>query len=221
VFDREGHLFLTLGERGQRALAQRLDRHQGKIVRLRPDGRVPPDNPFVSSRAALPELWSRGHRNVQGAALHPDSGELWTHEHGPMGGDEINIARAGRNYGWPLATHGLDYSGEPIPEARGPDAPGTEAPIHVWSRSPGVSGMAFCVADGCGPWRGHLFVGALGHRALLRLELDGERVRHEERLLEPLRERIRDIEAAPDGSLYLLTDAARGRLLRVQIFPGS
>jgi aldose sugar dehydrogenase len=221
VFDRNEHLFLTLGERGQRALAQRLDRHLGKIVRLQPDGRVPPDNPFVSRRDALPEIWSSGHRNVQGAALHPGSGELWTHEHGPMGGDEINVARAGRNYGWPRATHGLDYSGEPIPESRGADAAGTETPAHVWSHSPAVSGMAFCAADGCGPWRGNLFVGALAQRALLRLELDGERVLHEERLLEPLRERIRDIEAAPDGSLYLLTDAARGRLLRVQIFPGS
>jgi len=217
VFDRDGHLFITLGERGERKLAQRLGQHNGKIARLSPDGSVPVNNPFVGRDDALPEIWSLGHRNVQGAALHPQTGELWTHEHGPMGGDEINIARAGRNYGWPIITHGINYDGRPIPEAEGRSKDGMEAPLHYWERSPGISGMAFCNHAVCGAWKGSLFVGAMAHAALIRLELDGERVVHEERLLTGLNERIRDVNVGPDGALYVLTDSPHGRVLRVAL----
>ncbi|UTW07203.1 PQQ-dependent sugar dehydrogenase [Pseudomonas benzenivorans] len=215
VFDRDGYLFITLGENNQRPTAQHLDKLQGKVVRLHSDGRVPPDNPFVDQDGVRPEIWSYGHRNPQGAALNPWTGALWVHEHGPRGGDEINIPQAGKNYGWPLATHGVNYTFLPIPEALGETVAGTEPPHHVWEKSPAISGMAFYDAARFPQWRHSLFVGALAGEALLRLQLQGDRVMHEERLLEALDARIRDVRQGPDGYLYVLTDASDGQLLRV------
>ncbi|MEB2399040.1 PQQ-dependent sugar dehydrogenase [Parapusillimonas granuli] len=215
VFDRQGHLFIALGENNQRPTAQDLDKHQGKIVRLLPDGAVPPDNPFVGRAGARPEIWSYGHRNQQGAALNPWTGRLWTHEHGPRGGDEINIPLAGRNYGWPKATHGVNYSGFGIPEAEGAEAAGMEPPIYYWKVSPAISGMAFYDADRFPAWRHSLFIGALKDQELIRLTLDGDTISGEQRLLGNLRERIRDVRVGPDGYVYVLTDAPKGRLLRV------
>ncbi len=219
VFDRDGFLFVALGENNQRPTAQDLDKLQGKVVRLFPDGRVPGDNPFVGLAGARPEIWSYGHRNQQGAALNPWTGVLWTHEHGPRGGDEVNIPRAGRNYGWPRATHGINYTLLPIPEAEGETVPGTEPPLYVWERSPAISGMAFYDAERFPAWRHSLFIGALAQRQLIRLQLDGDKVVHEERLLEDLDTRIRDVRQGPDGYLYLLTDEGDGRLLRVGLDP--
>ncbi|MCW3149119.1 PQQ-dependent sugar dehydrogenase [Stutzerimonas stutzeri] len=219
VFDHDGNLFVALGENNQRATAQDLDKLQGKLVRIRPDGEVPPDNPFVGRSGVRPEIWSYGHRNQQGAALNPWSGALWTHEHGPRGGDEINIPQPGKNYGWPLATHGINYSLLPIPEAKGEAVEGTEPPLHVWKKSPAISGMAFYDAERFAAWQHNLFIGALSAQALIRLQLDGDRVVHEERLLAELGERIRDVRLGPDGYLYLLTDAADGRLLRLGLEP--
>ncbi|MBM7060636.1 PQQ-dependent sugar dehydrogenase [Pseudomonas sp. UL073] len=215
VFDRSGHLFIALGENNQRPTAQDLDKLQGKVVRLFPDGSVPPDNPFIGRQGVRPEIWSYGHRNQQGAALNPWSGQLWTHEHGPRGGDELNIPQAGKNYGWPLTTHGINYSLLPIPEAKGKSLAGTEAAQYVWEKSPAISGMAFYDGQRFPAWQHSLFIGALAQQALIRLQLDGDRVVHEERLLEDLDQRIRDVRLGPDGYLYLLTDAADGELLRV------
>ncbi|MDM8349400.1 PQQ-dependent sugar dehydrogenase [Pseudomonas sp. sp1636] len=219
VFDRDGYLFIALGENNQRSTAQDLDKLQGKVVRLHPDGKVPHDNPFVGQPGARAEIWSYGHRNQQGAALNPWTGQLWTHEHGPRGGDEINIPQAGKNYGWPLATHGLNYSFLPIPEARGKTVAGTEPPHYVWGKSPAISGMAFYDGERFPAWRGNLFIGALAGQALIRLELRGDRVVHEERLLEQLGARIRDVRQGPDGYLYVLTDAGNGQLLRLALLP--
>ncbi|WP_457789753.1 PQQ-dependent sugar dehydrogenase [Pseudomonas sp. PL-6] len=215
VFDRDGHLFIALGDNNQRPTAQELDKLQGKLVRIHPDGRIPADNPFVGQAGARAEIWSYGHRNQQGAALNPWSGRLWSHEHGPRGGDEINIPEAGKNYGWPLATHGINYSLLPIPEAKGEAVAGTEPPHHVWEKSPAISGMAFYDAERFPAWQHNLFIGALAGQALIRLQLDGDKVVHEERLLQPLKARIRDVRQGPDGFLYVLTDASDGRLLRL------
>jgi glucose/arabinose dehydrogenase len=215
VFDRDGYLFVTLGENNDRPTAQDLDKLQGKIVRLYPDGRVPDDNPFVGQAGVRPEIWSYGHRNPQGAALDPWSGTLWENEHGPKGGDEINIIERGKNYGWPLATHGINYSGQPIPEAVGQTAPGTVAPHHVWEKSPGISGMAFYDSDRFKPWQHNVFIGALASQELIRLQFNGDRVEHEERLLGGLKARIRDVRQGPDGYLYILTDEDQGTLYKV------
>ncbi|MCQ4261958.1 oxidoreductase [Stutzerimonas stutzeri] len=215
VFDDDGHLFVALGENNQRPTSQELDKHQGKVVRIGLDGSVPDDNPFVGKDGVQPEIWSYGHRNQQGAALNPWSGVLWTNEHGPRGGDEVNIPQAGKNYGWPLATHGINYSMLPIPEAKGKTVDGTESPHHVWEKSPGVSGMAFYDAQRFPGWQHSLFIGALVDQSLIRLQLDGDRVIGEERLLKELGARIRDVRVGPDGYLYLLTDAGSGKLLRV------
>lgn len=214
VFDRDGYLFITLGDNNQRIAAQELDKLQGKVVRLHADGRIPLDNPLVNQAGVRGEIWSYGHRNPQGAALNPWSGQLWTHEHGPRGGDEINIPQPGRNYGWPLATHGVNYSFLAIPEAQGKTVEGTEPPHHVWAKSPAISGMAFYDSERFTPWQGNLFIGALAGQALLRLELKGDEVVHEERLLTG-KARIRDVRQGPDGYLYLLTDTAKGELLQV------
>lgn len=215
VFDRQGYLYIALGDNNQRPTAQDLDKLQGKVVRLHPDGRIPDDNPFVNRPGARPEIWSYGHRNQQGAALNPWTGELWTHEHGPRGGDEINIPQAGKNYGWPLATYGINYSGFAIPEAQGTHVEGTEQPIHYWKVSPAISGMAFYNADRFPAWKGSLFIGALRDQAILRLTVDGNKVSGEERLLELLNERIRDVRVGPDGYVYALTDGSGGRLLKL------
>ena len=218
VFDRQGFLFITLGDRGEMERAQRFGDHAGSVIRLHDDGRVPADNPFVAVPNALPEKFTLGNRNIQGAALHPVSGLLWTHEHGPQGGDEINIIRAGVNYGWPTITYGRNYgSGTPIGE--GVRKTGMAQPLLQWTPSIAPSGMAFYTGDKFPAWRGNLFVGALRGQMLVRLEVDGERVVREERLLENTVGRIRDVRNGPDGFLYLLTDDARGRVVRLE--PGS
>ena len=211
----DGTLFLALGERFSRMQdAQTLDNHHGKVVRVGKDGRVPPDNPFVGRPGALPEIWSYGHRNPQGATLGPD-GRLWMHEHGPQGGDEINRPEPGLNYGWSVITFGEQYGGGPIGAGITAKA-GMEQPLHHWTPSIAPSGMAFLTSDRYGPaWRGSLFVGSLKFQFLNRVELSGTRVVGEERLLSDLGERIRDVRQGPDGYLYVLTDNAKGRLLRL------
>jgi glucose/arabinose dehydrogenase len=214
VFARDGNLFVTLGERNsERDSAQDLGTHIGKIVRITRDGRAPADNPFMDRNGALPEIWSYGHRNVQGAALHPATGELWTHEHGPRGGDEINIVRAGRNYGWPVITYGREYHGPPVGAGITAKA-GMEQPLHYWVPSIAPSGMAFHSGRGHPAWKGQLFVGALAAKQLVRLGLGADgKIRSEERIA--IDGRVRDVREGPDGALYLLTDEDSGRLLRI------
>lgn len=208
-------LFLTLGERFSRSDdAQTLDNHHGKVVRIHTDGRVPADNPFVKQAGARPEIWSYGHRNPQGAAMAPD-GRLWVHEHGPMGGDEINLPAPGANFGWPLASWGLHYSGRAVGNGQ-PTQPGVTAPVHHWTPSIAPSGMAFVASNRYRPeWQGNLMVGSLKFAYLARLELDGTRVVREHKLLAERGQRIRDVRQGPDGLLYVLTDAANGELLRL------
>jgi aldose sugar dehydrogenase len=216
VFARDGRLFVTLGDRfARKDDAQTLDNHHGKVVRIEPDGQVPKDNPFVGRAGALPEIWSLGHRNVQGAALHPATGELWTHEHGPQGGDEVNLTDAGKNYGWPLVTFGRNYGTGTRIGDEGPK-PGYEQGLKVWVPSIAPSGMAFLTSDRYPGWKGSLFVGALRAQMLVRLTLDGRNVTGEERLLKDFNERIRDVRQGPDGWLYLLTDSNNGRILRLE-----
>jgi aldose sugar dehydrogenase len=210
----DGNLFLSMGDHGSFPNeAQNLGNHIGKIIRIRPDGTVPPDNPFVGRTDAKPEIWSFGHRNSQGMTLHPATGKLWEEEHGPRGGDEINIIEKGKNYGWPLIGHGIDYSGAKIHE--GTQKQGIEQPVRYWVPSISPSGMTFSSGSLFPAWRGNLFVGALSGQALVRLELDGDKVVKEERLLQQLRERIRDVRQGPDGALWLATDSSSGRILRV------
>jgi len=215
VFDRDGYLFIALGENNNRPTSQDLDKLQGKVVRLFPDGKVPPDNPFVGQKNVRPEIWSYGHRNQQGATLNPWTGTLWTNEHGPRGGDEVNIVERGGNYGWPLATDGINYSGEPIPEAKGKVVEGTIRPFHVWEKSPAISGMTFYDASRFKAWDHNLFIGALASQELIRLQFDGDKIVHEERLLGDLKQRIRDVRQGPDGYLYVLTDEDNGQLLKI------
>ena len=215
VFDRQGLVYLTLGDRGEQDRAQQLGDHAGSIIRLHDDGRVPQDNPFVGRPGARPEKWTLGNRNIQGAALHPQTGQLWTHEHGPQGGDELNLMRAGRNYGWPIVSHGVNYgTGTPIGEGR--SKPGMEPPLHVWAPGVAPSGMAFVSGDKFPNWRGNLLVGALRGQMLLRLELREEGVVREDRLLQGQVGRIRDVRMGPDGFVYLLTDEDSGALLRLE-----
>jgi glucose/arabinose dehydrogenase len=217
VFARDGRLFVVLGDRFSRKDdAQTLDNHLGKVVRIEADGKVPADNPFVGTPGAKPEIWSLGHRNMQGAALHPQTGELWASEHGPQGGDELNRVLPGRNYGWPLLTYGRNYgTGTRIGE-EGPK-PGFEQPLKVWlPLSVAPSGMVFLTSDRYPGWKGNLFLGTLRGETLLRLELDGSSVVREERLLGRANSRIRDVRQGPDGYLYVLTDSADGQLLRLQ-----
>lgn len=207
-------LFLTLGDHFvHRNEAQNLTNHIGKIVRVRSDGSVPPDNPFVNRAGAKPEIFSYGHRNSQGAARNPVTGKLWMHEHGPRGGDEINIIEPGKNYGWPVIGYGIDYSGARIHEATARS--GMEQPVKYWVPSIAPSGMAFYSGRLIAAWRNNLFVGALAGQMLVRLEVSGDKVGREERLLQGLGERIRDVREGPDGALYLATDSSRGRILRV------
>ena len=216
VFGRDGTLFVTLGERQtQRARAQDLSTHLGKVVRILPDGGVPDDNPFARMPGARPEIWSYGHRNPQGAALDPATGRLWTVEHGPRGGDELNHPEAGKNYGWPVISYGREYAGGSIGE--GTARPGMEQPVKYWDPSVSPSGLAFYTGTLLPGWKGSLFTGALSGARLIRLRLDpaGERVVEEEPLLTELRERIRDVRQGPDGALWLLTDSPNGRVLRV------
>ena len=215
VFDRAGLLYLTLGERGEMERAQRPDNHHGSVIRLHDDGRVPADNPFAGKPGWKPEKLDLGHRNQQGAALHPQTGVLWTHEHGPQGGDEVNIIRRGTNYGWPVITYGVNYgTGTKIGE--GTAKPGMAQPIYYWVPSIAPSGMAFYTGDRFPRWKGNLFVGALRAEVLVRLELDGEKVLKEERLLKGVLGRIRDVRNGPDGFIYLLTDESNGVLARLE-----
>lgn len=214
VFDHQGNLFVTLGDRySKRDEAQNLDSHLGKIVRIRPDGTVPPDNPFVGRPNALPEIWSYGHRNVQGATLHPETGALYTAEHGARGGDEINRPEAGRNYGWPVITYGVDYSGAKI--GIGTKKDGMEQPLYYWDPSIAPSGATFYTGDRFPAWRGSLIVGALAGSLIARIEIKGGVVTGETRYLEQHGKRIRDVVQGPDGYLYLLTDEPDGALLRL------
>ncbi len=210
----DGTLFVTQGDRmNWRERAQDLAMGQGKIVRIRDDGGIPPDNPFVNRAGAQPATWSYGHRNVQGAALDPATGRLWTVEHGARGGDELNHPEAGRNYGWPVITYGVDYSGARIGEGTAKD--GMEQPVYYWDPVIAPSGMAFYTADAIPGWRGSLLIGSLSPGCLVRLELEGGRVVREERHLGALGERIRDVAQGPDGYVYLVTDSPAGRVLRV------
>ncbi|WP_136417946.1 PQQ-dependent sugar dehydrogenase [Herbaspirillum sp. ST 5-3] len=216
----DGSLFLTLGERYSRKEdAQKLDNHLGKVVRIRKDGSVPPDNPFADRKSsppgALPEIWSYGHRNSQGATIGPD-GKFWMHEHGPQGGDEINRPQAGKNYGWPVITYGENYGGGKI--GAGITAKeGMEQPLHYWTPSIAPSGMAFLHSDKYGKaWQGSLFVGSLKFQYLARLEWQGDKVVKEEKLLQNLKQRIRDVREGPDGLLYVLTDERKGQLIRLR-----
>lgn len=215
AFDRSGHLFIAFGDNFQAEKAQDLSVLQGKMVRLNADGSVPADNPLVSKAGARAEIWSWGMRNPQGLALNPASGEIWESEHGPRGGDEINIARRGNNYGWPLATWGIDYNGEKVPGSRGGRADGTVQPVWYWKVSPAVSGMAFYQHRRFPQWKDALFIGALKDKSLIRLRVEGERVAEQERLLADRGERIRDVRVGPDGWLYVLTDENNGKLLKV------
>ncbi len=215
VFDKAGIVYLTLGDRGDKDRAQKLDDHAGSVIRLHDDGRVPADNPFVSTAGALPEKWTLGNRNMQGAVLHPKTGELWTHEHGPQGGDEVNVMRSGLNYGWPVITYGVNYGlGTRIGE--GQSKPGMVQPLHVWSPSIAPSGMAFVSGAQFPQWQGDLLVGALRGQMLVRLVISGEKVLREERLLQNRVGRIRDVRLGPDGLVYLLTDDDQGVLLRLE-----
>lgn len=214
----DGKLFLTLGDRFRRMQdAQTLNNHHGKVVRINKDGTAPADNPFAGKAGALPEIWSVGHRNSQGATTGPD-GRLWIHEHGPQGGDEINRPEAGKNYGWPVITYGENYGGGPV-GAGLTEKPGMEQPLHHWTPSIAPSGMAFLRSDRYGrAWQGSLFVGSLKFQYLDRLEIRDNRVVKEEKLLQDLKQRIRDVREGPDGLLYVLTDASPGQLLR--LLPG-
>ena len=215
VFDGKGFVYLTLGDRGDMPRAQKLDDHAGSVIRLHDDGRVSADNPFVNRTGAKPEKFTLGNRNMQGAALHPQTGELWTHEHGPQGGDEINVMRAGRNYGWPVISFGVNYGiGTRIGE--GNSKPGMEQPLHYWVPSIAPSGMAFYTGEKFPNWKGNLLVGALRDEMLVRLELDGEKIVREERLLKGQIGRIRDVRVGPDGFVYLLTDEREGGVVRLE-----
>jgi len=217
VFGRDGTLFVTLGERSitqGRRQAQRLDGTLGKVVRINADGSIPADNPFIGRADARPEIWSIGHRNVQAATLNPETGELWEVEHGTRGGDEINIARRGQDYGWPTIAYGIEYAGGPITGGI-TTKEGMEQPLYYWDPVIAPSGMTFYTADLFPEWKGSLFVGGLASQALVRLDVDGERVTGEERLLTNFGHRIRAVVQGPDGALYLLTDQARGQIVKL------
>lgn len=211
----DDNLFVTLGDHfGPKELAQKLDNHIGKIVRITPDGAAPADNPFIGNRGALPEIWAYGLRNAQGLAFNPADGKLWEQEHGPMGGDEINIIEKAQNYGWPRVSYGVNYDGTPVGSGK-PTMEGVTDPIWHWTPSIAPSGIAFYTGDLIPGWKGSLLNGALKFELLSRLELKGNKILKEERLLQSMRERIRDVRQGPDGAVYLLTDNASGRILRI------
>lgn len=215
VLDNAGMVYLTLGDRGEKDRAQDLNDHAGSVIRLHDDGRVPADNPFTGRSDAKAEKWTIGNRNIQGAALHPQTGALWTHEHGPQGGDEVNVMRSGRNYGWPVITYGVNYGlGTKIGE--GQTKKGMEQPLHVWVPSIAPSGMVFVQGQAFANWKGNVLIGALRDQTLVRLELKDEKVVREERLLKGQVGRIRDVRIGPDGLIYLLMDASEGALLRLE-----
>jgi aldose sugar dehydrogenase len=214
VFGTDGTLFITQGDRvSYREKVQDLSQGMGKIMRINPDGTVPADNPFAGRAGAQPAIWSYGHRNLQGATLHPETGRLWTVEHGPGGGDELNHPEAGKNYGWPVISYGLEYSGFKIGEGAAKE--GMEQPVYFWDPVIAPSGLQFYTGDAYPAWKGNLFIGSMQPGALVRLELADGKVTREERYLGELGERIRDVKQGPDGLLYLLTDSPNGRVLRV------
>jgi glucose/arabinose dehydrogenase len=214
VFSPDGYLFITLGERfDYMDEAQNPANHLGALIRIYPDGDIPEDNPFYSETGIAKEIWSYGHRNIQGAAIHPVSGKLWIHEHGPRGGDEINIPTAGKNYGWPEASYGIHYWMTPIKDDH--VSQGFEEPIYHWSSSIAPSGMVFYTADRFPVWKGKLFIGALAGKHIAMLTLDDERVVKEEKLLTDLNYRIRNVRQGPDGFLYALVDAENGKILKI------
>jgi aldose sugar dehydrogenase len=215
LFDTDGRLLITLGERGERSRAQDLGDHAGSVIRINDDGSVPADNPFVATQGARPEIYTYGNRNVQGIALDAVSGRVWAHEHGPQGGDEVNILAPGNNYGWPVITYGRNYvTGTAIGEGTHKD--GMQQPRHYWTPSIAPSGMTLYNGDKFPAWRGNLFVGALKYRLLVRLETRGQDIVHEERMLEDVLGRIRDVRTGPDGYIYLLTDESDGVLARLE-----
>lgn len=217
VFAPDGTMFVTTGDRSDREFrgqAQDLDSHIGKVIRLTDDGRVPPDNPFAGRAGARPEIWSYGHRNIQGATINPVTGSLWTIEHGPLGGDEINIPAPGANHGWPVVSHGTEYSGAPIGDGKS-SAPGMADPIATWTPVIAPGGMTFYTASLFPAWKGNLLIAGLRSSAVVRLEIDGDRVAREERLLTELRRRIRDVVVGPDGAVYAATDESDGEILRI------
>ena len=214
VVGSDGKLWLGLGERYRRDEAQNLNSHLGKLIRIEKDGRVPADNPYLGRNDAKPEIWSYGHRNIQGMVRHPQTGKIWLHEHGAQGGDEINLPERGKNYGWPVITHGIDYSGAKI--GVGTSAPGMEQPLLHWTPSIAPSGMAFYTGDRIPAWRGNLFVGSLKFGTLHRVVLDGTRVLRQEQMLKEIGDNIRDVRDGPDGFLYVATDSPRGRILRLE-----
>jgi aldose sugar dehydrogenase len=216
VFAPDGNLFVTLGERSDKPMrpeAQRLDSHMGKIVRIAPDGSVPPDNPFVDRKGALPEIWSLGHRNIQAVALDPQ-GRLWEVEHGPRGGDELNRVERGHNYGWAEVAYGIEYSGMPIQGAV-TAREGIEQPVYYWDPVIAPSGMQFYTGHAFPAWRGSVFIGGMVATSLVRLKLEGDRVTGEEHLLTDRGQRIRDVRQGPDGALYIVTDATNGELWKI------
>jgi glucose/arabinose dehydrogenase len=214
VFAPDGRIFITIGERGQMEIAQDLSFNRGQVIRLEADGRVPADNPFVGRQGARPEIWSYGHRNPQGAAIHPVTGKLWTVEHGPAGGDEVNIPLPGRNYGWPVIGIGRHYHGAPI--GIGTHKEGMEQPVYNWNPAIAPSGMDFYTGNKFPAWRGNILVAALRQQMLVRLELAGEKVVHEERMLRDIDRRLRHVRQGPDGYVYLLTDDSDDRILRLE-----
>ena len=220
VFGRDGTLFVTQGDRSiteGRMQAQKLDSGLGKLVRINTDGSIPKDNPFVGKEGVLPEIWSFGQRNIQAAALHPTTGELWTGEYGTRGGDEINIARQGKDYGWPTIAYGIEYRGGPITGGLTQQA-GMEQPLYYWDPIIGPSGMIFYTGTLFPAWKGNLFIGGHGTSDLVRLVIEGEKVVGEERLLKDLQpkpERIRDVRQGPDGAIYMVTDSATGRIIKL------
>ena len=214
VFDGSQNLFMTYGDRGNRNDAQNLSTHAGTVLRFTADGTTHPDNPFVKTPGALPEIYSYGHRNAQGAVLHPKTRVLWTHEHGPQGGDEVNIIRRGANYGWPVITYGEEYGGGIISVLS--ENEGMEQPVVYWVPSIAPSGMTFYTGNKFPKWRGNLFIGALRGAHLRRVILKDEKVIGQEELLSSLNERIRDVRNGPDGYLYILTDSSDGRLIRLE-----
>lgn len=215
LFAPDGYLYITLGDRGDRPRAQDLNDHAGSVIRVRDDGTVPDQNPFADRPDAKPEIFTYGNRNVQGISLQPETGLVWAHEHGPQGGDEVNVIEVGTNYGWPVITYGRNYGiGTKIGE--GTEKPGMAQPIHYWVPSIGPSGMTFYDGDKFPAWQGDLFVGALKDRMLVRLELDGRDIVNEERLLQDELGRIRDVRSGPDGYVYLLTDESAGTLARLE-----
>lgn len=215
AFDKQGFLFLTLGERGEGKNAQDLSNDAGSLIRLKEDGSIPADNPFINVKNAMPEIYNYGHRNMQGIAIHPTTGQVWTCEHGPQGGDEVNIEKPGANYGWPIITYGEQYGGGPIGEGISAKA-GMEQPILYWVPSIAPAGMTFYTGDKYAGWQGNLIVSALKFQLIERIVLEGNKVVKQERLLKDQIGRIRDVQQGPDGYLYLLTDEDNGGLYKLE-----